>query len=107
MAILAAVFFVCTVYNLGKDHFRKWFGKKVDDDDEEVHRFRSFTVLSPVTNVNDRKSIAPSAAFYTPVIALPPRSATFGRLDYPSRYQERLAYISQADMLRSGRGFFG
>jgi hypothetical protein len=105
MAILAAVFFVCAVYNLGKDHFRKWFGKKVDDDDEAVHRFRPFTVLSPLTNVNDRKSIAPSAAFYPPVIALPPGSATFGRLDYPSRYQERPAYISQADMLRSG--FFG
>ncbi|KAJ7355514.1 hypothetical protein DFH08DRAFT_954995 [Mycena albidolilacea] len=91
MVILAAVFLLYCAYVLGKSYIGKWCGaSNVDDDDDE------------------EKYIPAGDAFRPPTITLPPPSATFNRSDpWLSHRQMGPVYISQADMLSSGRGFFG
>ncbi|KAJ7273619.1 hypothetical protein B0H12DRAFT_501055 [Mycena haematopus] len=88
MAILGAVFFFCMAYVVAKPLLIKWRGKQEEDDDDDEQKFSKSPSFSP------------------PSIALPPRSATYGRAEVWMPPQ-RPAYISQADMLSSGRGFFG
>ncbi|KAF7338371.1 putative kynurenine formamidase [Mycena venus] len=91
MAILGACALLYAAYILGKDYvISKWRSMNTIEDDEE------------------EKRLPAGAAFSPPMIAIPPRSATLHRSDpWSARYQPRPFYISQADMLRSGRGFFG
>ncbi|KAJ6589356.1 hypothetical protein B0H19DRAFT_1248904 [Mycena capillaripes] len=86
MIVIGVAFLLSSAYVIGKNYIRKWRAE----------------------NVLDEKFIPIGAAFTLPTIdALPARSATFGRSDYwVPHYQQRPAYISQADM-PSGRGFFG
>jgi hypothetical protein len=107
MVVLAAVFLLYCAYVLGKSYIGKWCGApNVDDDDEEVqYACLPITVLS---HVDKQKYIPAGDAFRPPMITLPPPSATFNRSDpWLSHRQMGPVYISQADMLSSGRGFFG
>ncbi|KAJ7026636.1 hypothetical protein C8F04DRAFT_1267857 [Mycena alexandri] len=84
MAIIGALFLVACVYTVAKYYLGKRRAELEVDDPE----------------------LAVAAAFKPPTIAVPPLSATFGRV--PAYQQERPFYISQADMLSGhGRGFFG
>ncbi|KAF8212322.1 hypothetical protein K438DRAFT_1958070 [Mycena galopus ATCC 62051] len=93
MAIVGAVCFGCMAYVLAKPYLSEWCacGGQADDDDEKE---KSFPGLASATSSRP------------PTIALPPRSATYGCVDIWIP-QERPVYISQNDILRSGRGFFG
>ncbi|KAJ7355440.1 hypothetical protein DFH08DRAFT_803468 [Mycena albidolilacea] len=90
MVILAAVFLLYCAYILGKSYIGKRCG--TDDDDED----------------DEKKLNSAGEAFRPPTIALPAPSATFNRSDpWLFHHQMAPAYISQADMLSSSRGFFG
>ncbi|KAJ7728490.1 hypothetical protein B0H16DRAFT_1734641 [Mycena metata] len=84
MAIIGALFLVACVYTVAKYYIgNRRADLEVDDPEPAV-----------------------AAAFKPPTIALPPISATFGRV--PAYRQERPFYTSQADMLSGhGTGFFG
>ncbi|KAJ7801880.1 hypothetical protein B0H14DRAFT_3489118 [Mycena olivaceomarginata] len=91
MIILAAVFLLYCAYILGKSYIGKWCGTDDDDDDDDEKKFNSA-----------------SEAFRPPTTALPAPSATFNRSDpWLLHRQMAPAYINQADMLSSSRGFFG
>ncbi|KAJ7921432.1 hypothetical protein B0H13DRAFT_2318548 [Mycena leptocephala] len=89
MMIILVGFVLLSVYSVGKQYIAKWRAGNVVEDDEKSH--------------------STSATFKPPAIALPPRSATFGRSDHwRPHHQQRSFYVSQADMLSgNGRGFFG
>jgi hypothetical protein len=64
--------------------------------------------ITTFSHVNKQKFNSAGEAFRPPTIALPAPSATFNRSDpWLSHRQMAPAYISQADMLSSSRGFFG
>ncbi|KAF8212371.1 hypothetical protein K438DRAFT_1958113 [Mycena galopus ATCC 62051] len=67
MAILGAVCFGCMAYILAKPYLSKWCGGKADDKDDEEKQRPGLGLAS--------------ASFRAPAMALPPRSATYGRAD--------------------------
>jgi hypothetical protein len=106
VVILAAALLLFCAYILGKSYLGKWYCvENVDDDNEEVCFYSSLR-RRHLTPIN--KSPHAHEAFRPPAIALPTPTATGNRSDpWLLHRQMRPVYISQADMLSSGKGFFG
>jgi hypothetical protein len=106
VVILAAGLLLFCAYILGKSYLGKWYCAENVDDDEEVWFYSSLR-RRHLTPINKSSSPHAHEAFRPPAIALPTPTATGNRSDlWLSHRQMRPVYISQTDMLSSGKGFF-